>query len=196
MNMDIEFVSDGKALRQLLEILEGVNPSSIPKLISTIATYFEVASSANARTSSAQPGDTLEVAGEVSSPPSSKGMSDSSFSLDRGMSAKEFMLEKRAQTDVERVACLAYYLSHYAEKPNFKTIDISKLNTDAAQLKLSNAAQAVENATKAGFLITSQKGQKKISALGELYVQGLPDRATARAAVSHAKPRRRKSKVR
>jgi len=74
---------------------------------------------------------------------------------------------------------------------NFKTLDISKLNTDAAQIKFSNAAQAVDNATKAGFLIGSVKGQKKISAIGELYVQALPDKAAAREAIAHGRPKRR-----
>src|SRR5688500_9484255 len=32
-----------------------------------------------------------------------------SFSADLSMSPKEFMLEKQPMTDVERVACLAYY---------------------------------------------------------------------------------------
>src|SRR5438105_4083846 len=41
---------------------------------------------------------------------------------------KAFLLEKRPRTDVERVACLAYYLTHYREMPEFKTNDITKLN--------------------------------------------------------------------
>src|SRR5258705_835088 len=37
------------------------------------------------------------------------------------LSAKEFLAEKRPKTDVERVACLAYYLTHFRETPEFKT---------------------------------------------------------------------------
>jgi hypothetical protein len=116
-----------------------------------------------------------------------------SFSEDRTLSAKEFILEKKPVTDSERVACLAYYLTHYQATPHFKTLDISKLNTDAAQIKFSNAAQAVENATKAGLLVQATKGQKQLSANGEIYVQALPDRVAARDAIAHA--RRRKSRT-
>src|SRR5437879_2148026 len=34
--------------------------------------------------------------------------------------AKEFLAAKRPTTDVERVACLAYYLTHAKNKPHFK----------------------------------------------------------------------------
>jgi hypothetical protein len=114
-----------------------------------------------------------------------------SFSEDRTLSPKEFMLEKRPTTDVERIACLAYYLTHYRETPYFKTLDLSKLNTEAAQIKFSNAAKAVENAAAAGLLVQAGKGKKQISAIGELYVQALPDRDAARAAIAHAKRRKR-----
>jgi len=47
------------------------------------------------------------------------------------MSPKDFLLEKQPRTDVERIACLAYYLTHYRATPHFKTIDLSILNTEA-----------------------------------------------------------------
>lgn len=121
--------------------------------------------------------------------------SESRFSEDRAPSPKEFLFEKKPNTDVERIACLAYYLTHYRDMPSFKTLDLSKLNTEAAQLKLSNAANATENATKAGLLVPASKGNKQISAIGELYVQALPDRQAAREAVAHAKPKRKKART-
>ena len=57
------------------------------------------------------------------------------FSSSEEPTPKEFMLQKQPNTDVERVACLAYYLAHYRDIPHFKTTDINKLNTDAAQIK-------------------------------------------------------------
>lgn len=95
---------------------------------------------------------------------------------------------------MERITCLAYYLTHYRETPHFKTLDLSKLNTEAAQLKFSNAAFASDNAVRAGLLVPAGKGAKQISALGELYVQALPDRAAAKDAVAHMKPRRKNKK--
>ena len=114
-----------------------------------------------------------------------------SYSEDRTLSPKEFMLEKKPLTDVERVACLAYYLTHYRDTPHFKTLDLSKLNTEAAQVKFSNAAKAVNNADSAGLLVQAGHGKKQISANGELYVQALPDRTAARAAIAHARRKRR-----
>ena len=105
------------------------------------------------------------------------------FSRDRLLSVKEFMRDKRPNSDVERVACLAYYLAHYKEAPFFKTIDISALNTEAAQPKFSNASVAVDNATKQSYLVAASKGNKQISSAGEHYVELLPDRDAARDAM-------------
>ena len=63
---------------------------------------------------------------------------------------KEFILQKQPHTGVERVACLAYYLTHYRDISHFKTLDISKLNTEAAQPKFANAALSVNDASKTG----------------------------------------------
>jgi hypothetical protein len=113
------------------------------------------------------------------------------FSEDRTISPKEFIMEKHPQTDVERVACLAYYLSHFRDIPHFKTIDISKLNTEAAQRKFANAAKTVDNASTYGYLAPATKGQKQLSAVGELFVQALPDRDAAKDAIKQARPRRK-----
>lgn len=131
-----------------------------------------------------------ESAGQSTSPSMPSSVA-STFSEDRNLSPKAFMLEKKPVTDIERVTCLAYYLTHYRGTPHFKTLDLSKLNTDAAQTKFSNPTVAVDNATAAGLLVQAGKGNKQLSALGELYVQALPDREAAKAAISHARPRRK-----
>jgi hypothetical protein len=113
------------------------------------------------------------------------------FSEDRIMPPKEFLLEKQPESDVERVACLAYYLTHYRDTPYFKTIDISKLNTEAAQRKFSNAAYAVENAAKCGYLASATKGRKQLSASGEVFVQALPDRSATKVIMKKSRPRRK-----
>ena len=74
-----------------------------------------------------------------------------SFSADSALSPKEFLLEKQPRTDVERIATLAFYLTHYRDTPHFKTLDLSKLNTEAAQPKFSNAASSANNAVKQGI---------------------------------------------
>lgn len=102
---------------------------------------------------------------------------------------KEFLLRKQPKTNVERVACLAYYLNHYRNTPEFKTIDISKLNTEAAQTKLTNASYAVNDAVKTGYLAAASKGMRQLSAQGELYVKALPNRDAAKT-VKPKKPQR------
>lgn len=89
-------------------------------------------------------------------------------------------MEKAPKTDVERIACLAYYLTHYRSTPHFKTLDISLLNTEAAQPKFSNTAYSANNAVKLGYIVPSSKGQRQLSALGERFVQALPDRNAAK----------------
>jgi hypothetical protein len=128
----------------------------------------------------------------TSTAPNTAERSPFSGAESRSLSPKEFLYEKRPVTDVDKIACLAYYLTHYRSTPHFKTLDLSQLNTEAAQVKFSNPAQAVDNATKAGLLVPAIKGQKQISAAGELYVQALPDRGAARAAIEGSRRRRKR----
>ncbi len=116
------------------------------------------------------------------------------YSTDRSASAKQFLAEKQPKTDVERVASLAYYLTHYRETPYFKTLDISKLNTEAAQPKFANAHYSVNNASTTGYLAPGPKGTKQISAAAEHFVQLLPDREAARSAMAKLLRRSRKMK--
>ena len=108
---------------------------------------------------------------------------------------KEFMLEKQPKTDVERVACLAYYLAHYRDAHRFKTIDISKLNTEAAQIKLSNASNAINNGVRDEYLVPAERGMKKLSAHGEKYVEALPDREAVKNLKQRTKSRRSRRQV-
>ncbi len=122
------------------------------------------------------------------------GSATNRFSKDLNLSPKEFLLKKQPQSDVERVACLAYYLAHYRDQQHFKTSEISTLNTEAAQRRFANTADAVSNATKRGYLAQSIKGMKQLSAGGEMYVEALPDREAANSALSHSRPKRTSKK--
>ena len=104
---------------------------------------------------------------------------------------KAFLKEKGPKTDVERVACLAFYLAHHRDLPYFKTQDLTKLNTEAAQPKFSNASYAAANAVKLGYLAAGPKGQRQISAFGEEFVTALPDRDAAKEVASSMRPKRR-----
>jgi len=122
----------------------------------------------------------------------SEPRNNTTFSEDRSLSPKEFLRDKSPVTDLERIACLAYYLTHYRSQPHFKTVDLSALNTEAAQTKFSNATLAANNALTAGLLAQAGKGSKQLSAAGETFVQLLPDRDEAKASLK--KVRKRKAK--
>ena len=116
---------------------------------------------------------------------------DPQFSSTEDQTPKEFLHQKQPKRDVERVACLAYYLSQYRGTPHFKTTDISKLNTEAAQIKLSNPSYSINNAIRSGYITTATKGMKQISALGEKFVEALPDQEAAKEIMkSLTKPKR------
>jgi hypothetical protein len=115
-----------------------------------------------------------------------------SFQQTAEISPKDFLAEKAPQTDIDRVACIAYYLTHYRDMPYFATLDISKLNTEAAQQKFTNAAQAMKNATNRGLIVPASRGKKQLSARGERFVQALPDRDAARQALLGMRSRKAK----
>lgn len=169
------------AFNKVADALRPLSADARGRVIQTIGVFFRLGGSA----------PTMATTGVRQS---HGAPSVAAFSEDRSQTPKEFMFEKKPVTDIERVACLAYYLTHYQSTPHFKTLDLSKLNTDAAQIKFSNAAAAVDNATKAGLLVQATKGAKQLSALGELYVQALPDRTAAKAAIAQGRPRRVRSR--
>jgi hypothetical protein len=119
------------------------------------------------------------------------GLGGLDFSADNAPSPKEFLIEKQPRTDVERIACLAYYLTHYRDMPHFKTLDLAKLNTEAAQPKFSNAGYSSTNALNMGYLAAAVSGRRQLSAAGEQFVRALPDRETAKAAMAAARPKRK-----
>jgi hypothetical protein len=188
MTTEITEVKDGIDLDVLTRVMSDFKqlpPDERQILLQLVATNFKI-SVPNTRQSVSVHEALTEESGQISSP--------GRFSEDRSMSPKDFIMEKQPRTDVEKVACLAYYLTHYKNTPHFRTLDISKMNTDAAQPKFSNAAMAVDNATKSGYLVPATKGNKQLSARGEQFVQALPDRDAAKEVMSNTRIRRRTRK--
>lgn len=183
-------VDEAAALTALVSALAPLDQSARIRLLRTISTFFELSGADVYPESSVAQRAASAVESER------RGVAQPSFSEDRSISAKAFMIEKRPQQDTERIACLAYYLTHYRDQPTFKTLDLSKLNTEAAQIKLSNPARAVDSATAAHFLIPAGGGAKQLSAIGEVYVQALPDRSAAKEAIASLKKKRAKVKPR
>lgn len=108
---------------------------------------------------------------------------------------KAFMAGKQPRNEIERITCLAYFLTHSRGTPLFKTRELTDLNIEAAQPKLSNASYVARNATQANYLSLAGKGQKQITVKGEALVEALPDRGKVRAALeTHPIKRRKKTK--
>jgi hypothetical protein len=96
---------------------------------------------------------------------------------------REFMSRKKPQSQVERIACLTYYLTHYRDVQHFKASDISVLNTEAAGQKFGNLSRDFDNADRhSGYIVSAGKGAKQVTIRGEAVVEALPDRD----AVKHA----------
>jgi len=167
-----------QAINAMFQVLNGLEEESQQRVLQTVVTYYQ----------SSFPVQSGIPPRGVESP------SIGPFSEDRSMSPKNFIMQKQPSTDVERVACLAYYLTHYRDIPHFKTLDISTLNTEAAQPKFANATVSLENATRMGYLVPATKGTKQLSGAGEVFVQKLPDREAAKSAMAAVKPRRKNRK--
>jgi hypothetical protein len=162
---------EASILQQIISVLKPLGDEDKIRLLRTVSTFFKLDTylrGSNPTTSAI----------EVSSRPAV--ITTSSFSERKSLSPKEFMFEKAPQTDVERIVCLGFYLTHYRDTPHFKTLDLSKLGTEGAQPKFSNAAYSADHAVKRGFLVPATKGNRQLSALGEQFVQALPDRAAAK----------------
>jgi hypothetical protein len=108
---------------------------------------------------------------------------------------KAFMVARRPTTDIERVTCLAYFLTHARNVTAFKTKELTDLNMEAAQPRLSNPSATARNAVGYGFLAPAGGGRKQITPRGEALVKALPDREKVKAALDEhrirKKPRKR-----
>ncbi len=164
-----------KVLGEIIGLLEKLSERDQARIFKTISTYINFD----------QPVSTADDRSSVS--PFPPGTEASFENDDNSVSPKAFILEKQPRSDVERVVCLAYYLTHYKNTPNFKTTDISRLNIEAAQPRFSNTAHSMKNAIAGQFLISSSKENKQISAMGEQYVRCLPDHIAAKKTLPHQK---------
>lgn len=158
-----------QVLQIVIAALRDLDHEARNRILDSAATFLGVATGLARSTPNAN-----EILARSASPNASN--SRAPFSEDTTMSPKDFLVEKAPKTDVERIACLAYYLTHYRATPHFKTLDISVLNTEAAQPKFSNTAYSTNNAVKMKYVVPATKGYRQLSALGERFVQALPDR--------------------
>ena len=173
-----------QAIPQIVDLLGSFSDDEQSRIIQGVVSYLGLDGSLGGRTTE----------DSASSTPAGNRR-DPVFSGHEELSPKAFLKDKEPQTDIERVACLAYYLTHYRESRYFKTIDISTLNTEAAQRKFTNATFAIRNTSTRGYLAPApQKTHKQITAIGEQYVEALPDRQLAKAVMEKSRLRRTRKK--
>src|SRR5262245_20177950 len=172
------FTHELKALSVVLDTLEPLNDEQRNFVLRTAIARLAISGiETDSRSRGDAPATTGQYRGENST----------------DLSAKEFIKLKNPNSETQRVACLAYYLTHHRGQLHFKTGDITKLNTEAACHKLSNPARTVDNVTKhSGFFAPAGKGNKQLTPYGEDVVKALPDQEAVRAVRDQAGPKRRK----
>ncbi|MEV4506441.1 hypothetical protein [Streptomyces klenkii] len=107
---------------------------------------------------------------------------------------REFMSRKKPGSQVERVACLAYYLTKYRGATSFKTGEIVTLNMEAAAPRFGNPSRAVDHADRqSGYVVSAGHGAKQLTTRGEALVDALPDRQAVDTALSENPYRGRRS---
>ncbi len=181
------------ALSKVVGALKDLDDYARQRILQAVATFYDVHPSMGTAERATARGNRSESRADD---PLNLPSREPSFSGHEDLSPKQFLEQKQPRSDTDRVACLAYYLAHFRDTPHFKTIDISKLNTEAAQFKFSNAALAVNNANWRGLLVSAGKGMKQISALGERFVAALPDRDASKKVLEQMRVRRRRKSLR
>lgn len=94
--------------------------------------------------------------------------------------ARAFMRAKRPATDMQRVACLGYFLVHTTNKPGFTSKEIGQANTESGGTSI-NLPRALDNATRtAKYLANRGVKEKQLTTLGEDIVDALPDQTAVK----------------
>lgn len=175
-----------QAFQQVADVMLPLKNDVRQRVYATVGTFFGFAAQPEGSAKTSAPPPT----GRRSTPPTQP----TPKTARAAPSPKDFLAQKQPTTDVERVACLAYYLTHHRSTKQFKAADLDKLNIEAGQRKFGNATTSVNNATRARHLVAISRGLKRLSPEGERYVDALPDRAAAKAAMRTKKakgPRRK-----
>ncbi len=109
---------------------------------------------------------------------------------------RAFMRVKRPETDVQRVACIGYYLAQTTGNHGFSSKDLGTTYTLSGGSKI-NLPRALDNATrKAKYLSNRGPREKQLTTLGEDIVEALPDQSAVRELEVAAKGGRGKGKGR
>src|SRR5687768_1411147 len=92
------------AVQKAIALLMNFDDEARLRVLRTISTFFDLDTAIGNRGNHS--GYIVEAARDPGAP---------SFSDRPELPPKEFLFQKQPKTDLERVACLAYYLSHYRD---------------------------------------------------------------------------------
>src|SRR5438094_567805 len=96
-----ERLREREAFNKVAEAIESLSEDARIRVFRILATHFDLPFGQDPYTSRPT----------AAGPTPSGASQTSSFSEDRSLSPKQFMIQKKPTTDVERIACLAYYLT-------------------------------------------------------------------------------------
>jgi hypothetical protein len=159
-----DFVRELEALKQMLSVLEALNDDQRKFVLKAAADRFGLIIPKNENFENISDAQNHSV----------------QFKANENIAnitPKEFIKIKNPDSDVLRVACLAYYLTYARNQPHFKSEEIAKLNTEAAYQNFGNHLKTVNNTmTRSHFLAPAGNGKKQITAHGEDVVNSLPNK--------------------
>ena len=181
-------LDDFAVVSQIVSLLKDMDKETQAHIMNTVTTWLKIDVGRPKHAPSEQE---LEPPGLSQGPGVSVHTTGSQFTRNVEMTPKQFMLGKQPKTNVERLACLGYYLTHHRDMPQFRTIDLSKLNTEAAQRKFANAADTAKDAIRANYFVAApKKGHRQLSAEGEQAIAALPDHEKAAGIMKRVRSRR------
>jgi hypothetical protein len=116
--------NDAAVLQKIIAELAPLSWDSRRRMTDTVCTFFNLE---RFQSTSDRAHSTSEPAyeGSVRQP---TPLTPFLFSEKETPNVKQFMIDKAPTTDIERVACLGYYLTHHRNAPHFKTKEITDLN--------------------------------------------------------------------
>ncbi|MEK7469878.1 MAG: hypothetical protein AAB074_21125 [Planctomycetota bacterium] len=166
------------AIKTALEVLEPLDAKQRQFVVGMILSRLDMAAPvAN------------EVAGESSA---GSGAEHAGAASTKAPGVRDFLKRKSPATDLERFACLAFYLTQHMGSAAFTTRDITKLNGEAGGQDFSNPAATAMNATRQSKLLSKAGGGKKrITIHGEDLVNALPDRVKVKEVMKSKTVRKR-----
>jgi hypothetical protein len=103
--------------------------------------------------------------------------------------ARTFIRLKRPATDVQRVACLGYFIVRTTNNRGFSSKEVSNAHTDSGGSSI-NMTRALDNATRgAKYLSNRSPKEKQLTTLGEDVVLALPDQQVVKDVEAAARRR-------